>query len=226
MSGFKSHLIYEVGDFRLDATRRLLFAKGGSDPLPITPKVFEAILYFVEHPGELLEKDRLLAELWPGLVVEENNLTQVISVVRRVLGETRGENRYLATVPGRGYRFVADVVRLADSTEADHQTPTLEPAVQVTAGRPRRVKRLGLVAMTVFAFGAALFAYGRYAGWWLARRRPELVSAKPSVALTDCHHAQLRYLPFENLDVDARDEFVAFGVAETCCIGSPASVRI
>ena len=98
MSGFKSHLIYEVGDFRLDATRRLLFAKGASDPLPITPKVFETILYFVERPGELLEKDRLLAELWPGLVVEENNLTQVISVVRRVLGETPGENRYLKTL--------------------------------------------------------------------------------------------------------------------------------
>ena len=86
----------------------------------------------------LLKKDMLLAELWPGLVVEENNLTQVISVVRRVLGETRGENRYLATVPGRGYRFVADVVRLPDSTEANHQTPALEPAAQVTVSRPRR----------------------------------------------------------------------------------------
>src|SRR5215203_1798337 len=120
MSGLKSHLIYEVGNFRLDATRRLLFAKGASEPLPITPKVFETILYFVERPGELLQKDRLLAELWPGLVVEENNLTQVISVVRRVLGETRGENRYLATVPGRGYQFVAQVVRRPDSTEAEH----------------------------------------------------------------------------------------------------------
>ena len=121
MGGLKSHLIYEFGDFRLDVSRRLLFAKDASDPLRITPKVFEAILYFVERPSELLEKERLLAELWPGLVVEENNLTQVISVVRRVLGERRGENRYLATVPGRGYRFVADVARLPDSTEADHQ---------------------------------------------------------------------------------------------------------
>ena len=53
MSGLKSHLIYEFGDFRLDASRRLLFAKGASEPLPITPKVFETILYFVERPGEL-----------------------------------------------------------------------------------------------------------------------------------------------------------------------------
>ena len=215
MSGLKSHLIYEVGDFRLDATRRLLYAKGAPDPLPITPKVFETILYFVERPGELLEKDRLLAELWPGLVVEENNLTQVISVVRRVLGETRGENRYLATVPGRGYRFVADVVRRPDSTEADERTPTLEPATQLTVGRPRRVKPPALVALTVCAFGAALFAYGRYAGWWLASEAPELPSAKPSVAQTELPPRTVAVLPFENLSVDARDEFVAFGVAES-----------
>src|SRR5262245_32936064 len=128
MSDLKSHLAYEFGDFWLDASRRLLFAKGGSQPLSITPKVFDTILYFVERPGELLTKDRLLADLWPGVVVEENNLTQVISIVRRVLGETRGEHRYLATAPGRGYRFVADVVRLPDTAEASHHSPVIQPA--------------------------------------------------------------------------------------------------
>ena len=142
MSGLKSHLIYEFGDFRLDASRRLLFAKGASEPLPITPKVLETILYFVERPSELLKKDMLLAELWPGLVVEENNLTQVISVVRRVLGETRGENRYLATVPGRGYRFVADVVRLPDTTETNHQTAAFEPSAQVSGQSPASLEAL------------------------------------------------------------------------------------
>ena len=148
-------------------------------------------------------------------MVEENNLTQVISVVRRVLGETRGENRYLATVPGRGYRFVADVVRLPDTTEANHQTPALEPAAQVRVGRPRRLKPLALVALTVCAVGAALFAYGRYAGWWPAREAPELPAAKPSVALTELPPRTVAILPFENLSADAGDEFVAFGVAES-----------
>src|SRR5258708_18834068 len=117
------HVIYEFGDFRLDAGRRLLFARGSCDPLALTPKALETILYFVERRGELLEKDRLMGELWPGLVVEENSLTQVISVLRRVLGETRGENRYLATVQGRGYRFVADVVRLSDEATANRKPP-------------------------------------------------------------------------------------------------------
>jgi len=99
-SGPEPHTVYEFGEFRLDAGRRLLYARGGSIALAIKPKVLDALLYFVEHPGQLLEKDRLLAELWRGLVVEENNLTQTMSALRGVLGETPGENRYLATVPG------------------------------------------------------------------------------------------------------------------------------
>jgi TolB-like protein/DNA-binding winged helix-turn-helix (wHTH) protein len=213
MSDLKSHLIYEFGDFRLDASRRLLFARGASDPLPITPKVFETILYFVERPSELLKKDRLLAELWPGLVVEENNLTQVVSVVRRILGETRGENRYLATVPGHGYRFVADVVRLPEETNP--RTPEVQPAPQATAGRPRRVHPLALVALAICAFGAALFVFGRYAGWWSTREAPELPPAKPSAALTELPPRTVAILPFESLSADAGDEFVAFGVAES-----------
>jgi TolB-like protein/DNA-binding winged helix-turn-helix (wHTH) protein/Tfp pilus assembly protein PilF len=215
MNGPQSHLIYEFGDFRLDATRRLLFAKGASDPLAITPKVFETILYFVERPSELLRKDTLLADLWPGLVVEENNLAQVISVVRRVLGETRGENRYLATVPGRGYRFVADVVRVPEITQASPQTPELARTAQAGAGSSRRAKPLALFVLTVCAIGAALFAYSRYAGWWPEREAPRLSPAQPSTALAELPSRTVAVLPFKNLSTDARDEFFAFGVAES-----------
>ena len=76
-SGPEPHTVYEFGEFRLDAGRRLLYAKGGSTALAIKPKVLDALLYFVEHPGQLLEKDRLLTELWPGLVVEENSNTRL-----------------------------------------------------------------------------------------------------------------------------------------------------
>jgi TolB-like protein len=116
MDALATHVIYEFGDFRLDASRGVLYAKVDATVRPIAPHVFEAALYFVEHPGELLGKDRLLAVLWPRAVVEENSLNRVVSDLRRVLGESPGENRYIATVPGRGYRFVADVVRLARTT--------------------------------------------------------------------------------------------------------------
>ena len=99
--------IYEFGDFRVEPAKHLLLRKG--EPVALTPKVFETLLYLVRHQGDLVEKDDLVRAVWPDTVVEENNLNQNISTLRRVLGESRGENRYIATVPGRGYRFVAAV---------------------------------------------------------------------------------------------------------------------
>ncbi|MBI3478237.1 MAG: winged helix-turn-helix domain-containing protein [Acidobacteria bacterium] len=105
--------IYEFGDFRIDAAKRLLLR--GSETVPLTPKVFETLLYLVRRPGDLVQKDDLIRSVWPDTIVEENNLNQNISTLRRVLGETRGENRYIATIPGQGYRFVANVRRHAVS---------------------------------------------------------------------------------------------------------------
>ena len=172
MDSRETGVSYEFGRFRLDANRRLLFARDKAAHLAIAPKIFDAALYLVEHPGELLGKERMLADLWPGRVVEENNLTHVISVLRRVLGEGRGENRYIVTVPGRGYRFVADVVRvmhpevassLPDSTVAVLPFDSLTDLAgdeAIAAGiaenvlhRLARIRGLALVAHTSsFAF--------------------------------------------------------------------------
>ncbi len=213
MSGAEPHLLYEFGEFRLDASRRLLFARGTSDALAITPKVFETILYFVERPGELLEKDKLMADLWPGLVVEENNLTQVISVVRRMLGEARGENRYLVTVPGRGYRFVADVVRLPHPPETERELPAVAPASRADRRRSRRAVLIALVALACVS-GAALFTYGWYARWWHLYETPTPTVA-PSPTATELSARTVAILPFENLSTNRDDEYVAFGVAES-----------
>lgn len=204
------HVTYVFGAFRLDPRRRLLFAKDAPDALVIKPKVFEAILYFVERPGELLEKDRLMADLWPGLVVEENNLTHVISVMRRVLGEARGENRYVATVPGRGYRFVADVMRVPVETVAD--APTVVP---VTPARPARSRRAAPIALLMLAcvLIVALFAYGWSTGWWLVRESaPPIATASPPVA--NLPPRTVAILPFVNLSTEAHDEFIALGLSE------------
>src|SRR4051812_46058073 len=99
--------IYAFGEFRLDAEKRVLWRD--NTQIPLTPRVFDTLLFLVAHAGELLEKERLMDAVWPDAVVEENNLTQNISTLRRVFGETPGSHRYIVTVPGRGYRFVADV---------------------------------------------------------------------------------------------------------------------
>ena len=119
---------YEFGEFRLDANRRVIEAIAADRRLLLPPRIFDAALYFVRHRGLLLSKERLLAELWPGTVVEENSLSQVISLLRRALGESRRDNRYIVTVPRRGYRFVADVVRVASRS---HEPLSVNLAVEV-----------------------------------------------------------------------------------------------
>lgn len=116
----QAHLIYEFGEFRLDALRRVLSSRVDGQPLQLTGKIFDTLLYFVERSGQLLDKRTLMEALWPNVVVEESNLTQVIHTLRRVLGERPDDHRFIVTVPGRGYRFVADVTT---STVEEPQQP-------------------------------------------------------------------------------------------------------
>ena len=101
---------YAFEGFRLDAQHRVL-SRADGEPIPLAPKVFDVLLYFVERPGQLIAKRELLEAIWPHVVVEENNLNQSISTLRRVLGERPGEHRFIVTEPGRGYRFVASVAQ-------------------------------------------------------------------------------------------------------------------
>jgi TolB-like protein/DNA-binding winged helix-turn-helix (wHTH) protein len=102
-------VLYEFGEFRLDGLRRVLSSRVDGQPLQVTGKIFDTLLFFVERSGQLLDKRTLMEALWPNVVVEENNLTQAIHTLRRVLGERPDDHRFIVTVPGRGYRFVADV---------------------------------------------------------------------------------------------------------------------
>src|SRR5436190_3080331 len=98
---------YEFGCFRLDTVKRLLWREG--ELVPLTSKGFETLLALIEGRGEVLDKDELLSRIWPDTVVEEKNLTINISNLRKALGESPQDHHYIVTVPGRGYRFVADV---------------------------------------------------------------------------------------------------------------------
>ncbi len=106
MSGQGKHL-YEFGPFRLDPVKRRLLRDG--EPMPLTPKAFDTLLALVRQSGKTIEKDDLMKKVWPDAVVEENNLNQNITALRKSLGDSRQQSHYIATVPGLGYRFVADV---------------------------------------------------------------------------------------------------------------------
>ena len=103
---------YEFGPFRVDAARQLLLRDG--QPVPLTAKAFETLLVLVQHGEQMVCKDELMKQLWPDTFVEESNLTQHISMLRKALGESPQEHRYIVTMPGRGYRFAQKVREVSD----------------------------------------------------------------------------------------------------------------
>jgi Tol biopolymer transport system component/DNA-binding winged helix-turn-helix (wHTH) protein len=98
---------YQFGHFRLEPDARLLLHDG--QPVTLTPKAFDTLLALVRQPGRVLTREELMQEVWPDTFVEEANLTVNISTLRKALGEHPTQHRYIVTVPGRGYRFVAEV---------------------------------------------------------------------------------------------------------------------
>jgi serine/threonine-protein kinase len=109
--------IYEFGDFRLDARRRLLVRDDAT--VALTPKTFDLLLTLVQHRGQVLSKEELLRRIWPRTAVEASNLTQNIFVLRKTLGETPNDHNYIVTAPGHGYRFVAPVRELEPRAEQE-----------------------------------------------------------------------------------------------------------
>lgn len=99
--------LFEFGSFQADPAERLLRRQG--EPVPLTPKVFETLILLLENAGRVVEKERMLAALWPDTVVEEANLTRNISRLRKALGDEGNGEAYIETVPKLGYRFIAEV---------------------------------------------------------------------------------------------------------------------
>src|ERR1044072_6340940 len=107
MPKLQNKRFYLFGIFRIDITERILFGENG--PVPLTPKAFDTLLFLVENNNHVLGKQELIEKIWPDSFVEENNLAQNISILRKSLGEGVDGQDYIQTVPKRGYRFVADV---------------------------------------------------------------------------------------------------------------------
>jgi TolB-like protein/DNA-binding winged helix-turn-helix (wHTH) protein/Tfp pilus assembly protein PilF len=201
--------VYEFGDFRLDPGKRLLWRAGAQ--VPLTPRVFETLLFLVEHHDTVLDKERLMEAVWPDSIVEENNLTKNISTLRRVFGETPGSHHYIVTVPGRGYRFVANVkmgeadagppqweIPQAAIAPAENGTQPVAPVVQSKHRRGLKPIWLATAAVVVLG-GAALF-------FWRGRTQnpARVVLPEKSVAV----------LPFANLSDDKENAFFTEGVQD------------
>ena len=99
---------YRFDRFRLDLARQRLCGAVG-ETLPVAGRAYDVLLYLIEHHERDVTKEELLKAVWPRTIVEENNLNQAVSALRRALGDSRGAPRLILTVAGRGYRFVGDV---------------------------------------------------------------------------------------------------------------------
>lgn len=179
-------LLFCFDGFAVDLGRRELRDIDGT-LVPTKGRVFDALACFVQNPGQLLSKDQLLRELWPDTVVEENNLNQVISALRKTLGDDHHAPRFVKTIAGRGYQFVADV-RMSQAT--DDQTPA-------AARRPPNVVRNWTV-------GAACTLAALIAG--------VVLLSNASLSIPEPEPGSIAVLPLANLSPLEEDAFFALGL--------------
>lgn len=136
--------------FRLDARTRQVFAPDGS-VLPLSGKPVEVLLHLAANADRVVGKDELLSVVWAGRVVEENSLAQAVSAVRRALGTGAGDHRFVLTVPGQGYRFVAALDQPQPAPTASDPEPRPLAGVGEVAGVERSVRRGRRVPAPVLA---------------------------------------------------------------------------
>jgi DNA-binding winged helix-turn-helix (wHTH) protein/TolB-like protein/Tfp pilus assembly protein PilF len=190
---------YRLESYRLDTQTREL-RDGDGPAVPLTSKAFDTLCYLIEHRQRVVGKDELLASIWPGRVVEENNLTQAIAALRRALGTNAGEHRYIVTVPGRGYRFVAEVHEGEPDSAASPAQVTAAPAAAPMPAWRRAI-----------TLGAVLFMLGLFAiAAWRMREAPGAGVLRP-----DAQRVALAVLPFRSLSSGPRDEGLELGLADT-----------
>ena len=179
---------YAFDNFVVDAGKSVLSREGQS--VPLTPKAFEILLVLVRNPGRVLKKEELIEEVWPDAFVDENNLPRNISSLRKALGEGPAEHKYIVTLPGQGYRFVAEVRHLDSPNGAPTRAllesvplePTkLEPTItvheDVVKSEPATRKPRSISLLVVCACLALALAIS---GYFLAQRW--LHSSQPTTA--------------------------------------------
>ena len=146
--GQQDNRSYEFGRFRVNVAERVLLRDG--EVVPLTPKVFDILLTLVENRGQVVSKEELMKRVWPDTYVEEGNLTQNISLLRKALGESPGGLQFIETVPRRGYRFVAPISERETEPAAFAPVVSAEiPAAAVTSTTNRRTPAVALAAALV-----------------------------------------------------------------------------
>lgn len=167
--------LYEFGPFLLDPRKHLLLLD--NQPVSLQLKAFETLLVLVRHSEQVVLKDDLMKSVWPDTFVEESNLAQNIFVLRKTLGDTAGRHHYIATIPGRGYRFVARVRVISVEQSLIVQSHERSQVVIEEKKSPRRLWRPVGVAVMAALLGSGVV-------YWGSHRAPKLTE-KDSIVISD-----------------------------------------
>jgi TolB-like protein/DNA-binding winged helix-turn-helix (wHTH) protein len=204
--------LYHFGEFALDSRRRTLYR--ADTPISLTAKAFDLLLFLAQNPDRLVTKEELLQAVWGETFVEEGNLTQYISHLRKALGDASEDTRMIVTIARKGYQFTMDVAvaEAPDTTEqAAVQVPTARSSLadaQPSLGNPldeavpKTPKQWGAAAALTALI--VILAAVTYASW---RHFSE-------VTPTRSHKIMLAALPFENLTGDPNKDYLADGLTE------------
>lgn len=210
--------IYEFGEFRIDSAERLLLRNGKA--IPLTPKAFETLLALVENSGHVVKKDDLMKRVWPDAFVEEVNLAQNVSAIRRVLD--RNGTHYIETVPKLGYRLIVNTRIVRESVgNSDPVLPSQQAEegprkeLRETRAEPRFRNAKGLITIGIVAalVGAAVLT-------WQIKRSTQAAPIRSLVVL-----------PLTNLSGDPQQNYFADGITEALTtevakLAKSASLRV
>jgi len=200
-----SRELYEFGPFRVDSVERVLLRQG--HPVSVTPKVFDILLMLVERNGQVVEKEQLIEEIWPGTFVEEGNLTQNISILRKILREG-DPHEYIQTVPRRGYRFVGRVDHVADDNELMIEEYSLERVTIDSATQRRSASSMTRGRISLLAGTALVLTAVALASFLLFR------SSGAGKTSTKAGPSSIAVVPFHVLSNNANDEFLGLGMTD------------
>jgi TolB-like protein/DNA-binding winged helix-turn-helix (wHTH) protein/Tfp pilus assembly protein PilF len=190
---------FEFGPFRLDPAERLLLRN--NQTIPLAPKAFDTLLLLVENSGHLLTKDELMKRLWPETFVEEVNLAQNISAIRRALDTKNGGAHYIETVAKGGYRFVAETRKVVLEPFPLGAVEVMERPDALPAGERTLWRLISVLALGGVAALLIWFAAGKLRGRIFAKSRTVEIR---SIAV----------LPLENLSRDPGQDYFSDGITE------------
>jgi DNA-binding winged helix-turn-helix (wHTH) protein/TolB-like protein/Tfp pilus assembly protein PilF len=220
---------YAFGPFVLDTVQHALLKQG--TPVALTPKTYDTLLVLVQNYGRMLSKEELMQTLWPDSFVEESNLTQQVSMIRKALGESANDPRYIVTVPGCGYRFNAEIKSGEDRKDRPYSNPLAQLLVYpgdqsgerqagIAQTNPSGAKAAELIAAPHASHGPKrhrwiLLCLGALTLLAIAAitvtKVPYLIRPKP---IQPTAPRSLAILPLQNLKQDSASEFLGFSLAD------------